>query len=155
MPTSCCARSPSTGAGTIFIAPANTSRSVAASPRNIFRKSPPSSGDTHMNTALLTTHWPSLPEATIRKLQAEKLRRYLNDVVLPFSPHYRERFSELGMSADSIRSLDDLRRIPFTSKADLLNTRDHPQRAREFLITPDPDVLARQPKTIFRALVRG
>ncbi|HTD67341.1 MAG TPA: AMP-binding protein [Candidatus Limnocylindria bacterium] len=108
-----------------------------------------------MNTKLLTTHWQSLPESTTRQLQAEKLRHYLRDVVLPFSPHYRELFAERGLDADSIHSLDDLAKIPFTSKADLLNTSQHPQRAREFVITPDPQVLAHRPGTILRALAHG
>src|SRR5436190_2315539 len=108
-----------------------------------------------MNTTRLTTHWQSLPERAIRRLQAEKLRRYLRDVVLPFSPYYRELFSKCGLDADSIRSLDDLRRLPFTSKPDLLNTDGHPQRAREFLITPDQRVMTRKPSILLRALVRG
>ena len=108
-----------------------------------------------MNTKLLTTRWQSLPEATIRQLQARKLHRYLRDVVLPFSPHYREMFSELGLRADSISSLDDLRKIPFTTKADLLNTPQHPQRAKEFVLTPDPHVIAHRPSMVLRALTRG
>ena len=108
-----------------------------------------------MNTALLATRWQSLPEPAIRRLQAEKLRGYLRDIVLPFSEHYRELFQEHGLNADSIRSLDDLSRIPFTSKADLLNTPENPQRARRFLILPDQRVLARHPQTLLRALVRG
>ena len=32
---------------------------------------------------------------------------------------YRERLDEAGVTPDSIRSLDDLQRIPFTSKQDL------------------------------------
>lgn len=108
-----------------------------------------------MNTTLLTTRWQSLPEDAIRQLQTEKLRHYLRDVVLPFSPHYREIFRELGLSANSIRSLDDLRRIPFTAKADLLNTPEHPQRAKEFVITPDQRAIARKPNVILRALVCG
>ena len=35
---------------------------------------------------------------------------------------YRERFDELGVRPDDVRSLDDLRRLPFTRKSDL---RDH------------------------------
>jgi hypothetical protein len=49
-----------------------------------------------MKSALLNTRWHDLPEATIRYLQAEKLRRYLRDVVLPFSSHYREVFPNEG-----------------------------------------------------------
>src|ERR1043166_4864123 len=108
-----------------------------------------------MNTKLLTSHWQLLPETSIRKLQAEKLRHYLHHVVLPFSPHYREIFAELGLSADSIRSLKNLERIPFTTKADLFNTPQHPQRAREFIITPDKEVIAHQPNVIVRALMHG
>ncbi len=108
-----------------------------------------------MNTNLLTTRWQSLPEHAIRQLQAEKLRRYLREIVLPFSPHYREVFREHGLDERSIHSLDDLRRVPFTTKADLLNTSEHPQRAKEFIITPDQHALARKPNVMARALVRG
>ena len=93
--------------------------------------------------------WQSLPESALRRLQATKLRRYLRDVVVPFSPHYRELFAKNKIDPDSIRTLDDLRRIPFTSKADLLGT------VREFVLTPDRKQLARRPSTILRALVMG
>src|ERR1043166_3720171 len=142
-------------AGTTSIIPANTSLSGAALRRSTSTKSKHSSGDTRMNTSLLKTHWESLPERAIRKLQAEKLHRYLRDVVLPFSPFYRELFRERGISADSIRSLDDLGKIPFTTKAELLNTRSHPQRAKEFLLIPDQRTLSRRPHVVLQALVQG
>ncbi|PAW86379.1 MAG: phenylacetate--CoA ligase [Pedosphaera sp. Tous-C6FEB] len=108
-----------------------------------------------MNTKLLTTNWQRLPEATVRTLQAERLHRWLRDTVLPFSAHYRELFRQLKLTAEDFRSLDDLRRLPFTSKADLLNTPDNPQKARDFLLIPDRNVLSRRPSTILRALVHG
>src|SRR2546425_11762979 len=108
-----------------------------------------------MNPRLLTTKWQALPEKTIRRLQAEKLRHYLRQIVLPFSAHYRDLFREHGLTADSIRSLDDLRRIPFTSKTDLLNTPNNPQKSREFVLIPEQQVLSRRPSTIMRALLRG
>jgi len=108
-----------------------------------------------MNPKSLTTRWQDLPEKVIRQLQAEKLRHYLRQVVLPFSAHYRELFRQHGIAADSIRSLDDLQRLPFSSKLDLLNTPEHPQRAREFLLIPDQSVLAHRPATILRALCQG
>jgi phenylacetate-coenzyme A ligase PaaK-like adenylate-forming protein len=64
-------------------------------------------------------------------------------------------FRQRGLTADSLRTLDDLRKIPFTAKADLLNTPDHPQRARDFVLVPDSRVLARRPATIARALLFG
>src|SRR2546429_5467097 len=108
-----------------------------------------------MNPRLLKTQWQALPEKTIRRLQADKLRHYLRRVVLPFSAHYRDLFRQHGLTADSIRSLEDLQRLPFTSKTDLLNTPDHPQRARDFVLAPDPHVLSRRPATILRALRHG
>src|SRR5262245_10553276 len=108
-----------------------------------------------MNPKLLKTQWHELPEPVIRQLQAEKLRHYLRTVVLPFSAHYRDLFRQHGLEADSIRSLADLQRLPFSSKTDLLNTPERPQRVRDFLLIPDPDVLARRPATILRALLHG
>lgn len=35
------------------------------------------------------------------------------------SPFYRKRFEEAGLKPDDIKSLDDIRRIPFTTKQDL------------------------------------
>jgi len=84
-------------------------------------------------------------EKILRRLQGEKLRHYLRQVVWPFSAYYQELFRQHGLDVDSIQSLEDLQRLPFTSKADLLNTPAHPQRAKEFLVIPDPKILARRP----------
>src|SRR5437773_2268757 len=108
-----------------------------------------------MNPKSLTTRWQDLPERLTRQLLAEKLRHYLRQVVLPFSAHYRELFQQHGLAADSIRSLEDLQRLPFSSKTDLLDTPEHPQRVRDFLLIPDPNVLAHRPTTILRALCHG
>lgn len=108
-----------------------------------------------MKPSLLTTHWQELPKETIRRLQAEKLRSYLRDVVVPFSPHYRNLFQKHGVKPERIRSLDDLDQIPFTSKADLINTPENPQRVKDFLLLPDARVLARRGSAILRALVHG
>jgi phenylacetate-CoA ligase len=108
-----------------------------------------------MNPARLQNCWRQLPEAEIRSLQAEKLRRYLCDVVLPFSPHYRELFRKQNLDAGKFRSLDDLQRLPFTDKSDLLPTPEHPEQFMEFVLTPDRETLARRPGTILRAALHG
>src|SRR5262249_51377656 len=104
---------------------------------------------------LLRNRWRQLSESVIRQSQTEQLRRFLRTVVLPFSPNYRKLFNELGLDAGSFRSLDDLEKVPFTTKADLLNTTGHPQRFKEFILSPDARALARQPSTILRALLHG
>ncbi|MGA2871601.1 MAG: phenylacetate--CoA ligase family protein, partial [Verrucomicrobiota bacterium] len=102
-----------------------------------------------------SNQWQQLPESAIRRLQAEQLHGYLRSAVLPFSAYYKNLFRERGLTAESIRSLEDLPRLPFITKADLLNTTEKPQRFRDFILVPDEHVLARRPGTIFQALTRG
>ena len=53
----------------------------------------------------------------LKKLQVERLK---NTVAIALnSPFYFKRLGALGVSSDSIKSLDDIRRIPFTMKEDL------------------------------------
>jgi phenylacetate-coenzyme A ligase PaaK-like adenylate-forming protein len=108
-----------------------------------------------MKSRLLTTHWHRLPSEVIRPLQAEKLRRYLCDVVLPFSAHYRDLFRQYGIRPDRIRSIEDLERLPFTSKSDLANTSEHRQQTKDFLLIPDSRVLSARGMTKLRALLQG
>ena len=72
-----------------------------------------------------------------RRLQGELLSRFVREYLYPFSPHYRALFDKAGIRPEQIRSLDDLRRIPFTQKADLLPTPDQPQKFKSFILQPD------------------
>lgn len=61
------------------------------------------------------------PVEQLRALQLQRLRwsvRHAYDHVV----HYRHAFDEAGVGPDDVRSLEDLARLPFTSKATL---RDH------------------------------
>ncbi len=108
-----------------------------------------------MNPRLLTTHWHRLNKDTVRQLQVVKLRRYLRDVVAPFSAYYREMFQARGLSAESFHSVEDLEQLPLTTKADLVSTPEHPQRAKDFLLLPDERILTRRASTVLRALLHG
>jgi len=103
----------------------------------------------------LWKQWHNLPEAAVRQKQAARLRQFLRDAVLPFSAHYRRVFQEHQLTARSIQSLDDLAKIPFTTKADLLNTPEHPERTKEFVLIPDEKILSRRSGTVLRALLEG
>jgi phenylacetate-CoA ligase len=63
----------------------------------------------------------SLPRPEIERLQVERLRDTLRrlEAALPFT---RDRLREAGVTADDIRSIEDISRLPFTTKQDL---RDH------------------------------
>lgn len=54
----------------------------------------------------------------LRALQGERLRDRVAYVAARV-PFYRERFKAHGIAPDGIRTLDDLPRLPFTTKADL------------------------------------
>ncbi len=108
-----------------------------------------------MKTHPRNDSWSRWPEQAVRERQAKSLRRYLAQNVLPFSSYYRRVFAERGIRPEDIGTLGDMARIPFTSKADLANTPEAPQRSRDFILIPDPKVLARRPSTILRALVAG
>ncbi|MGA8893342.1 MAG: AMP-binding protein, partial [Anaeromyxobacteraceae bacterium] len=59
----------------------------------------------------------------IGQLQLERLEATLNRVQRNV-PFYQRRLAEAGFEADGLRSLDDLRRLPFTTKHDLRD--NHP-----------------------------
>lgn len=54
----------------------------------------------------------------LQQLQLEQLQAVLARVYLHV-PFYHHKFDELGIDPDDFRSLDDVRRLPFTTKADL------------------------------------
>jgi phenylacetate-CoA ligase len=81
----------------------------------------------------------------MKQRQAQRLREYLNKTVLPFSKYYRE----LGIAPDKIKTLDDLRRLPFTTKTDVQS------HLRDFILQPDRHILARRPGTIWNAMLHG
>ncbi|MBM4144811.1 MAG: phenylacetate--CoA ligase [Nitrospira sp.] len=55
----------------------------------------------------------ALKQLQLERLQAAVLRVYMN------VPFYRKKFDELGIDPDSFRSLEDVNKLPFTSKDDL------------------------------------
>jgi phenylacetate-CoA ligase len=67
--------------------------------------------------------WESADRAAIRARQAELLREQLK-YVYDRLPYYRQKMNEHNLSPASIRSLDDLRLLPFTTKDDF--TQNYP-----------------------------
>ncbi|MGE3175138.1 MAG: phenylacetate--CoA ligase family protein [Planctomycetota bacterium] len=76
-----------------------------------------------------------------RDLQNRLLQRYVREYLYPFSSFYREQFDRAGVRPEQIRTVDDLRRLPLSSKLDLLPTEDDPQRFKRFILQPDPATL--------------
>jgi phenylacetate-coenzyme A ligase PaaK-like adenylate-forming protein len=100
-------------------------------------------------------NWDRLTVPEQRRIQNEKLHRYLTEVIAPFSPYYKKLFAEHQIDPRRIKTVEDLRQLPFTSKADLLPTSEQPEKFREFIITPDLSVLKHRPRVIAETLLRG
>ena len=60
----------------------------------------------------------TLDRDTLERLQLHRLQETVRRVAAHV-PFYREKFAELGLQPDDLRSLADLRRLPFTTTADL------------------------------------
>jgi phenylacetate-CoA ligase len=70
-------------------------------------------------------YWEAVKECMIREdleqLQLERLQSTLSRVYMNV-PFYKKKFDELGIDPDDFRSLEDLRKLPFTTKEDLRNS---------------------------------
>lgn len=59
----------------------------------------------------------TMPREQLQELQVQKLKKTL-EVCLK-SPFYKKRLTEAGITPEVIKSVDDIRKIPFTTKNDL------------------------------------
>ena len=59
----------------------------------------------------------TLPRSELEALQTSRLRKTVE--LVQHVPFYQKKFSEAGMTPGQIQTLDDLQRLPFTTKADL------------------------------------
>ena len=68
----------------------------------------------------LHPYYETMSRDEIKKLQLERLQATVKHCMN--SPFYHKRFEEIGLKPEDIKSLDDIRRIPFTTKQDLRDT---------------------------------
>jgi len=60
----------------------------------------------------------TLPREALEALQLKRLQQVVKRVYHTVG-FYKQAFDEAGVSPDDIRTLDDMRRLPFTVKQDL------------------------------------
>lgn len=68
----------------------------------------------------LHPQYETLSREALEKLQLERLQQTVRHCMS--SPFYKQRFEECGLKPEDIQSLDDIRKIPFTTKQDLRDT---------------------------------
>ena len=76
-------------------------------------------------SAALPAYWQPdgecMDREDLEQLQLERLQATLNRAYRNV-PFYRRRFDEIGFDPEGLRRIDDLRRLPFTTKADLIES---------------------------------
>ena len=72
------------------------------------------------NSPYFHPQYETLSREEIQKLQLERLQATVKHCMN--SPFYKQRFEEIGLKPEDIKSLDDIRKIPFTTKQDLRDT---------------------------------
>ena len=90
------------------------------------------------------TSWTRLartPAAELQRMQNALLQRFVREELYPFSGHYRRVFDEAGVGPRDIKTVDDLRRLPFTTKQDLIDAQLDPERKRDFVLIPTPHAI--------------
>ncbi len=88
--------------------------------------------------------WPRLARASVADQKAimdRSLARFVREELYPFSAHYRRVFDQAGVAPDRIRTVTDLRRLPFTTKKDLLEAQLDSERRRDFVLIPSPTAI--------------
>ncbi len=60
----------------------------------------------------------TLPRQKLEQLQLERLKKILKRVYQRV-PHYKKKFQETGINPSNIKSLDDIKKLSFTTKEDL------------------------------------
>jgi len=60
----------------------------------------------------------TMPRKKLQELQLERLKKTVK-LVYENIPYYKKKFKEIGIKPDDIKTLEDIRKLPFTTKDDL------------------------------------
>ncbi|MCK5013287.1 MAG: phenylacetate--CoA ligase family protein [Candidatus Omnitrophica bacterium] len=102
-----------------------------------------------------------LTKKEIRDLQNKKLASFVNSYVYPFSPHYRRLFDQHNIDPRAVKTVDDLKAVPFTSKHDFFAPDENPEKFRDFILQPTKEAIrkywpaAKSARLALSSMVRG
>jgi hypothetical protein len=97
--------------------------------------------------------WDRLDAKTLGTRQDELLRRQLRDAIGPFSPYWRDRLAELGITADSITTVTDLAKVPAVGERDVCPDGDPARMSRLVLQITESGYVRHAPGTTVRRAV--
>lgn len=83
----------------------------------------------------------SRPWKDLKEIQNHRLQKFIGQQLYPFSPYYKKLFDSHGIAPKHIKTVEDLRIIPFSSKENFLVTKDNPSPSRDFILQPNEDLI--------------
>jgi phenylacetate-coenzyme A ligase PaaK-like adenylate-forming protein len=75
-----------------------------------------------------------MPAQNIKKMQDELLRSMVGEELAVRHPFYRSLFETAGVDPAAIKGVEDIKRLPFTSKRDLLPSAEDPFQPKKFVL---------------------
>ena len=88
-------------------------------------------------------NWKTLSHSSPKKLeniQNRKLRYFIQHKI-PFSPYYNKLFKKNKINFSDIKTTNDLKKIPFTTKEDIAPTKNNPKKHADFILQPNKDTI--------------
>lgn len=87
-------------------------------------------------------NWDRMALEEQREYRDRKLSYFVRTRLYPYSRFYRKLFDENKVRPESIRGVEDLRRLPFTYKSDIAPDAGDPYLYERFVIEPDDQSMA-------------
>lgn len=94
-----------------------------------------------MAREIFSGKWDRMSFEEQREYRDCKLSYFVRSKLYPYSPHYRKVFDDNKVKPEDIRTVEDLRKLPFTYKTDIAPDADNPDRFREFILQPDDELM--------------
>lgn len=77
----------------------------------------------------------------IKEFQDKKIKSFIRYQIAAYHPYYKKLFKKKNIDPYSIKSTDDLIKIPFTQKEDIAPTKEEPKKYVDFILQPDQELI--------------
>ena len=90
-----------------------------------------------MAREIFSRNWDRMSFDEQREYRDRKLSWFVRSNLYPYSPFYSKMFDDAKVAPEDIRHVEDLRKLPFTYKADIAPTADDAYIYEKFILKPD------------------
>ena len=90
-----------------------------------------------MAREIYSRNWDRMSFEEQREYRDRKLSWFVRTNLYPYSPFYRKMFDDAKVAPEDVRHVEDLRKLPFTYKADIAPTADDAYTYEKFILKPD------------------